>query len=318
MFSLGWQVVKHYLDGGRVRVYLNAAIMEPEFVIATNRSGKHVLDTHFSNGVTHRGGALELAQLVVENPGKYPITIYSPGFSISGHKKKYHTIVPRMFTSPSSYGADSAIDEKVVRLEPYDRVTFLLDYWSVVPRIVEQSPSQHIELRGCVEVSGRSRKVQKSKRKLRWKIQQGDYTAIEGSPKFSPLAVIWRSLYVRLPASVSVEDDELTGNAPSRDMLEYILDNAMSHFDERPKVDDLAGKLKEVSEELGYKYLLARSDVKRAYEDLDRMEDNLNPWTTGLFPVRKRAEPPVGPIDQFQERVQRPQGGNGNNGGFFT
>lgn len=277
-----------------------------------------MLDKRFSNGVTHCGGALELAQLVVENPGKYPITIYSPGLSISGHKKKYHTIVPRMFTTPSSYGADRAIDEKVVRLEPYDRVTFLLDYWSAVPRLLENSPSNYIELRGCVEVSGRSRKLQKSKRRLRWKIQQGDYTAIEGLPKFSPLAVIWKRLYVQLPESSSDDNDRPTHGVLSRDMLEYILETAMSNFDERPKFEDLADKLKEASQELGYKYLLARSDVKKAYADLDRMKDNLKPWTSGLFLGRGSTEPPISPIDQVEQHVQRPQGGNGNNGGFFT
>lgn len=38
--ALGWQVAKHFLDGGRVRVYLNTAIWEPEFKLATNHSGR--------------------------------------------------------------------------------------------------------------------------------------------------------------------------------------------------------------------------------------------------------------------------------------
>lgn len=133
LVALGWQVVKHFLDGGRVRVYLNAAAWEPEHMLATNRSGRQLLNAESpGKGVTH-GRALELAQLVVENPGKIPVTVYSPGLSITGHEKRNYTLVPRLFATERSFGPDQAVTDTVVRLEPYARVTFLLDYWSVIP-----------------------------------------------------------------------------------------------------------------------------------------------------------------------------------------
>lgn len=71
--ALGWQVTKHFLDGGRVKVYLNTAILYPEYMIATDHSGKHRLqNSHPAMEVTRNGKALELAQLVVENPGARP------------------------------------------------------------------------------------------------------------------------------------------------------------------------------------------------------------------------------------------------------
>lgn len=85
--ALGWQVAKHFLDGGRVKVYLNTAVWQPEYMIATNRSGKLAFkEGSASRSVTH-GEALELAQLVVENPGRTAVTIYSPGLQFSGHGK---------------------------------------------------------------------------------------------------------------------------------------------------------------------------------------------------------------------------------------
>ncbi|NGN95315.1 hypothetical protein G5C66_21570 [Nocardioides sp. KC13] len=72
LFALGWQIIKHFLDGGRVRVYLNAAIWEPGVVLATNHSGRMVLKNNHSAWSVTRGRALELAQLVVENLGGRP------------------------------------------------------------------------------------------------------------------------------------------------------------------------------------------------------------------------------------------------------
>lgn len=198
--SLGWQVAKHFLDGGRVKVYLNAAIWEPEVSLTTNRSGKLKLQADDSaRSVTH-GKALELAQLVVENPGRAAVTIYSPGLSISGHGKRHHSLVPCMFSTDGSFGPDNAVTDTVVRLDPYARVTFLLDYWSVMPSIMKETQKDRVFLRGFVGVAGRTKHPQQSRRRLRWQIERGEYTAIQGSPKFTPLAVLWRELFVRLPA----------------------------------------------------------------------------------------------------------------------
>jgi len=202
LVALGWQVTKHFLNGGRVKVYLNTAVLEPEFMLATNRSGRFVLQNDNAAHSVTRGRALELAQLVVENPGRVPVTVYSPGLSISGHGKKNHSLVPRMFATEASFGPDKAVADTVVRLEPYARVTFLLDYWSVMPSLLKEAPKGRVLVRGFVGVAGRTKRPQKSSWRRRWRIGKGAYTAIVGSPEFTPFSVMWHEMYVRLPLSM--------------------------------------------------------------------------------------------------------------------
>ena len=115
--ALGWQIAKHRLDGGRPRVYLNAAIWEPGSKIMVNRSGKWELVT----GDLGNPGSenIELAQLVVENPGRTAITVYTPGLAVSGTDKPDYTISPRSF-EVREFGADSSTGATSVRLDPYD------------------------------------------------------------------------------------------------------------------------------------------------------------------------------------------------------
>lgn len=283
--ALGWQVAKHFLDGGRVKVYLNTAIWVPEFKLATNGSGKFRLQDDDSARSVAFGEALELAQLVVENPGRTPVTIYSPGLSISGHGKKNHSLVPRMFSTGQAFGPDSAVTDTVVRLEPYARVTFLLDYWSVLPSLLNDAPRHRVFLRGYVGVAGRTKRPQKSSRRLWWRIQGGTYTAIEGSPSFTPLAVLWRQMYVRLPEHADDEHDghPEAGSPVTRGMARYVLDEAMSRFEERPERADLQAVVDEIARRRGDRFPMLGFSLLEGYEALDRLEGHLTVWTEGLF-----------------------------------
>lgn len=290
LVALGWQVVKHFLDGGRVRVYLNAAAWEPEHMLATNRSGRQLLNAESpGKGVTH-GRALELAQLVVENPGKIPVTVYSPGLSITGHEKKNYTLVPRLFATERSFGPDQAVTDTVVRLEPYARVTFLLDYWSVIPDVLKEAPKNRVFLRGHVGVAGRTKRPQRSSRRLQWRVEQGDYTAIAGSPDFTPFAVIWKELYVGLPEREDAQSQRHSHAGPpvTRGMATHILDEAMSRFDSRPKRDEMQNALDEVAKNYGDRLPMIGVNVFAAYEALDRMDGHLTDWNVGLFRASRR------------------------------
>ncbi|WP_223692776.1 hypothetical protein [Leifsonia poae] len=285
LIALGWQVAKHFLDGGRVRVYLNTCVLEPEFMLSTNRSGRFALQNDVTARSVTDGRALELAQLVVENPGRVSVTIYSPGLSFSGHGKKNHSIVPRMFETGPSFGPDQAVVDTVVRLEPYGRVTFLLDYWSVMSTLLKDAPRGNVAVRGFVGVAGRTKRPQRSSRKRRWRIAKGSYTAIAGSPDFTPYSVIWREMYVRLPERVD-EDTQRNPNAgtpTTRGMLHYLLDEAMSRFDERPERELFSDALNEIAKEHGDQFPVLGYSVFEAYQALDRMEGHLAPWTEGLF-----------------------------------
>lgn len=290
MVALGWQIAKHFLDGGRVKVYLNTAIWEPEVMLMTNRSGRFALQNdHHAHGITH-GRALELAQLVVENPGRVPVTIYSPSLSFSGHGKKDHSVGPRMFKTGGSFGADEAVSNAVVRLEPFGRVTFLLDYWSVMPNLLKKAPKGQVVVRGYVGVAGRTKRPQKSGWNLRWRINRGTYTAIEGSPKFTPFSVIWREMYVQLPERAEDESHRHPNADPpiTRGMLRSLLDEAMSRFDARPDREELAETLNELAMERGDKFPMLGYSTLEAYEALDRMDGHLTDWTEGLFHLKRK------------------------------
>lgn len=180
--ALLWQISKHFLDGGRVKVHLNAAAWEEDFALWNTSSGKAVLDESIAHQVT-RGQAIELAQLVVENPGRAAVTIHSPGLRVRGLAKRRYSFVPRLFTTGDGFGANTAVADDVVRLEPYGRVTFLMDYWSSVPGLVEKSPRGRISVRGQVGVAGRSR-PQQSRWRRRWMFDKNSYTALAGNPLY--------------------------------------------------------------------------------------------------------------------------------------
>lgn len=287
--ALIWQVFKHFLDGGRVKVYLNTAIWNPEFMIATRQSG------HFSipnddkaRQITH-GHALELAQLVVENPGRSALTIHSPGLVVQGHEKRKYTIVPRRFSTGDNFGHDKAIDEAEVRLEPYDRVTFLLDCWSLVPGLLDGSRAGSITLRGAVRVAGKSHKVQKSRWRRRWVIRKGTYTAIEGSPKFTPFSVLWRELYLRLPDRDEVQSDStyFSERSVTRGQVHFLLGRAMAQFTSKPKREELGKVLDELAANQGDRLPMLGTSLFDAYDALERMEDHLTPWEEGLIHKRR-------------------------------
>lgn len=281
--ALGWQIAKHLLDGGRVKVYLNTAVWEPEVMVATTRSGKFTLSNQVDAAAVVRGRALEVAQLVVENPGRIPVTIYSPGIAISGHGKHQHSITPRLFDTNGSFGADDATTKSVVRLESYARVTFLLDYWSAVPRLLQEAPRGRVDIRGFVGVAGRTRRPQKSNRRLRWRIHEGQCTAIPSSPKFTPYAVIWREFYRALPEHEDKTRRPNAGPPITRGIVGFILEEAMSRFDERPDLRARRNAIEEIAREQGYKLPVIGSILYGAYRVLDRMDGHLTAWGEGII-----------------------------------
>ncbi|MGW6035211.1 hypothetical protein ACWFOS_16280 [Gordonia terrae] len=280
--ALGWQVAKHFLDGGRVKVYLNAAVWEPEVSLFTVTNGNFGLpNENAARTVTH-GRGLELAQLVVENPGRVPVTIHSPGLYITGHGKKNHSVSPRSFSTGESFGHDEATTDRTVRLEPYARVTFLLDYLSVVPSMMKDPKVKKIELRGQVGVAGRSSRPQRSSSRRKWAIERGTYTAIEGSPPFTPYAVLWRELYVQLPVGDDPDRHPNSGRAITRGEVSYILDEAMSRFEKRPEREELQRVVEELAEKRGDRFPMVGFGLYEGYEALDMMAGHLTPWTEGL------------------------------------
>lgn len=268
VFAVGWQVAKHLLDGGRVKVQLNAASWEPGFMLLVERSGRWSLN---ANGQNIGPDRIEVAQLVVENPGRTPVTIYSPGIAIDGDGTKHHQISPRMFELPDM-GSDSAVRKTVLRIEPYDRVTFLLDYWSVIPGLKENSGKRGFTLRGVVAVAGKL-KPRKSPRRRAWQIGPDAWTSYRNMDEISPRTVMFRPLYV----SAHVDEPYRPGRL-SRGMLGGILFDAMQMFDERPSREDFHAAMDEVANGYGVEHPTFGIAVWNMYEALDQHTGHLGPW----------------------------------------
>lgn len=274
LIALGWQISKHMLDGGRVRVYLNAATWEPEIKLTTNNTGKWKMTTENFGKVAKEN--IELAQLVVENPGRTAITIHRPGLAVSIKGKKEHFITPRMF-GLENYGSDTATPETVVRIDPYDRVTFLLDYWSIVHSHLVNSKNSHIKVRGSVLVAGRKR-ARRSPRRLAWHLPKGAWTAYADVNSVSPFTVMWREICrSRLGGRRPTADE----SNPSVSILGLILFEAMKKFDERPMQEDFRSALKEVAQEWEVSHIPLTISSFRMYEALEFNKEHLGPWPYG-------------------------------------
>lgn len=85
-------------------------------------------------------------------------------------------------------------------------------------------------------------------------------TAIQGSPKFTPLAVLCREMFVRLPPRIADDPDRHpnSGEPVTRGMANYLLEEAMSHFEDRPEQDDLNAVLDETAQRHGHRFPMRR------------------------------------------------------------
>jgi hypothetical protein len=275
--TLGWQVIKHQLDGGRPKVYLNSAIWEPDSKIMVNRSGEWKI------GVSDLGKPgsenIELAQLVVENPGRAAITIYNPGLKVTGAGRKDYTISPRTFEI-RGFGADSSTSDTSVRIDPHDRVTFLFDYWTVIPMLLKEANEGSIRIRGCVSVAGRS-KLRLSRKRLAWRIPPGSWTARKDIQEVSPYTIIWRDLF-RANTKKHSSKEEADGFPDY--LLGVIIRTAMQKFDERPSMEDFADALEEARREYGPDLFAHKLFPFPIDKSLDRHEGHLSSWA--FYPRR--------------------------------
>ncbi|MFJ9749797.1 hypothetical protein [Streptomyces chartreusis] len=288
--ALGWQISKHMLDGGRVRVYLNAATWEPDARLTTNNTGKWKMQAGEFGGAAKEN--IELAQLVVENPGRTAITIHRPGLAISTRGKKEYFVTPRMFKL-ENYGSDTATAETVVRIDPYDRVTFLLDYWSVIHSPLAESQSTHISVRGSVLVAGRKR-PRKSSKRLAWKIPKGAWTAYLDANSISPFTVMWREI---CRSRLGGKNPNGSETSLPINVLGGVLFEAMRKFDELPSREDLRSAIREVAKEWKVSHLPLEIALFRMYESLDLNRKNLGPWPHESVDIAPVNEAPPGVIE---------------------
>ncbi|MER7758652.1 hypothetical protein [Streptomyces sp. NPDC097619] len=279
--TLGWQVVKHVLDGGRVRVQLNAAVLS-ESAMAVNDTGKWgIAYPPFDGGAP--SAHLEVAHLVVENPGRYGVTVHGPALVVSGARAGRYAICPALF---GFTGDETVSTQSLVRLEPYSRVTFLLDYWDVVESVRERRDGSGdteetaagggVRLRGMVRVAGR-RKPRKSSRWRAWRIPNDAWTSRSDVTELDPHTVMWRELY-REHRAVGRRDAEEAGVPFAR--LQMVVHRARRMLTELPTVERLERALNDAADELGLPHTHFGGTALHMHAALTAHAPHLAPWRT--------------------------------------
>lgn len=271
LFTLGWQISKHMLDGGRVRVYLNAATWEPDIKLTTNNTGKWEMTVGTFGRVAREN--IELAQLVVENPGRTAITIHRPGLSVAIKSETERHIVPRMFKL-DDYGSDTATAETVVRIDPYDRVTFLLDYWGVIPDHLSIPQAADVKVRGSVLVAGHKR-PRRSPRSRAWKIPADAWTAYRDLDSISPFTAMWRVL---CRSYLGGRKPHIKSSDYSMSELSGILFEAMQKFEKRPSRDEFTAAIRETAKEWEVGHLPLATLSFQMMDALERHKSHLGAW----------------------------------------
>jgi hypothetical protein len=200
-------VVLRYLDGPRVRVRVRPVLFNVGLGhTVTYHGGQWPIPTMSERGALKKpdpGEVIELAEILIENTGRNPVTVYEVGFRWLGQRRKgqwwrrrvHHSSVPTPIRPPNQEGPFYA-DGDQFRLEPSDVVSVLVNYWDLV-RSHRPNPKGHIELRAAVRVAGR-RRLKLSPRKTRWRITDDAVTSV-GKSKTLPLrAVITKSIGLSL------------------------------------------------------------------------------------------------------------------------
>ena len=151
----------------------------------------------------------------------------------------------------------------------------MLDYWSVIPRLLKGADGRTIQLRGCISVAGRAKPCLSSKN-LAWQIPQGAWTARKDLREISPFTIIWRELF---KANTKKHTSEEEGDGFPSYLLGVIVRTAMQKFPERPSVEEFIAALREAdrqceSEHFQYAHLAFSMD-----KCFDRHNEHLSTWS---------------------------------------
>lgn len=179
-----WRI--HKDSGGRVKVQMNAAAYFP--YAGTGRLGRNDKGK-FSLQETPEP-LVELAQIVIENPGRTGVTVTGVGMRIEGlNRANYTVITPRAFLL-EGFGGWEARPEEYFRLEPYDRRTLLFDYWSIVDAEFDKDPSlRELTIHAEVTVAGHDNPFD-SKCHGYWRIHRHFVSAVNGHTIRRPRNII--------------------------------------------------------------------------------------------------------------------------------
>lgn len=199
---------------GRVVVQMNTSLLNPGRSLLSNDKGTWGLDTH-----TYDENGVELAKIVIENPGRTAATLTMVELRIEGSKDPDLAMAVRPI-EVRHIGGVSSVPNFNYRLEPFDQVVYLVDFWSVVSYVFNEEPElRQINVCASVKVAGQNNRYD-SKKHGYWTIRR-EWASLRG-PYMRRTA---RS--VILAELVNVFDNP--GHNPYLTDLSVKLENQLSH-----------------------------------------------------------------------------------------
>ncbi|WP_162943658.1 hypothetical protein [Arthrobacter celericrescens] len=172
----------HRDSGGRIKVRMNlAAYTSSNGVLAVAQRGAYALNPRWP-----ALPAVELAQIILENPGRTPVTVTNIELRLEGVEQQRYAVRPQLFTlgknlnaAPAGGSTPSISGSTRVRIAPFDHTTVLFDYLSVVDMVFKEDPSLHeFNLVAEATVAGHEHPAT-SKRSGYWRIRRHLPSGIE-------------------------------------------------------------------------------------------------------------------------------------------
>lgn len=144
-------IANHRNTAGRVVVEMNAALLVPGRGVQTTPEGTWGLRPY--EGPRY---GVELAQVVLQNPGRTGATVLGVELEIQGAQELVYRETPEAFEL-RDHGTVSATKDRKCRLDPFDQTTYLLDFWHVVDEVFQNEPTlRTINVRAATNVAGQN------------------------------------------------------------------------------------------------------------------------------------------------------------------
>ena len=247
----GWQILRYFLDGGRVRVRLRPALLVQEDRLHDRRTWREVLADKPDWGWTFEAAVVE-----VENLGRTAVTFNLPVIDLGRRRKLGWR---RRTLAASFIPVAHSCQESPRRLEPFDSVFYVFDpWWSLAPSSgARERPERPFRVRVSIRVAGK-RTARRSAWHLGWKVKDGQGAFLPELVEPGTLAFrsIWRHTrgddfgrMAAIPTAIEMRDlFPLDGPAPSTTELQRLLDaNYHNHSDYKPTVLAAAFAAKELA-----------------------------------------------------------------------
>lgn len=236
-----WTIAQYLLEGARVRVRMNAAVLDEYAIRRSVKSWTTVEHMARLEG----GWYIEAVEIEIENVSRSALTVSDVSLDL-GRTRRFG--LGRRTIGPYPLSAPDATQERSTRLEPFARCSYVFDVWRAL-RAVEKDKFAAVQfpvrVRASVRVAGRIRR-RRSPLRRGWVVAPGQMTFFSGPTEIGLAA--WQSLFRHLPrdeegrlhhsavgTALAIRDTfPVSGKAPSREQIEALLKkNTFSGSDEQ-------------------------------------------------------------------------------------